>query len=99
MVADAVLLVRFGSVVTRLPFASLNWTDAVLVIAVEPMSVLSLMVALWPAVIPPRLQLNTVPVREQTPCVVLKEENVPGMVSASVMSAALPGPPLLTVIV
>ena len=96
VVALARLFVRLGSLFTMLPLASLSCTEAVLVMAVVPIATVSLIVAVAPATIPPRLQLRMLPVRTQTPWVVVNDWNVPGMVSERVTSAAFPGPPLVT---
>ena len=84
---------------SKLPSASLNCTDAVFVSAVLAAATVTLMLALAPAFIAPSVQVKTAPMREHTPGVVVDDWNVPGNVSASVTSAALPGPLFVIVMV
>ena len=63
VVECAVLFAVLVSVTT----GSLKVAVAVLVIAVAPAATVTFTVALWPASMPPRVQLKLVPTEEQAP--------------------------------
>ena len=96
VVALAVLLVRLGSWFRTLPRRSLSVAVAELVMAEAPIATVTFTVALEPAGIPPRVQLNCDPRIEHAPCVVVDETKFAGRLSARVTFGASPGPRLET---
>ena len=60
--------------------------------AEAPIATVTFTVALAPASIPPRVQLNCEPEIEHAPCVVVDETKFAGKLSARVTFGASPGP-------